>query len=193
MFAFLEYPHYGRVSRPAFAFFDRYMASVERRLARMIDEQILNEEQMSKLEQDLKDLESSDNSQTKTKEGQEKQEPQSSESAKKLPYRGYFFESHTARNGDDLVEEHRQRVTESDGSVHVTTRRRIGDRWYENETHIDKDGKNTSKDTWHNVPDDKIDSFKQEWEQRHSLKHEKHAELKHEERGSHCGKKESNS
>ena len=139
MFAFLEYPH--RLRQPAFTFFDRYMASVERRLARRIDEEMIDAKQIAE------------------------------------------FESHTERNGNDIVEEHRQCVTKSDGSVHVLTRRRLGDRWYENETHTDKDGKRTSKDTWHNVADDQIDSFKQEWEKRHALKQEQPAAIQHDPTG----------
>jgi hypothetical protein len=42
-------------------------------------------------------------------------------------------------------------------------RRRLGDQWYENETHRDKDGKETECQTWHNVADDEICGFKEEW------------------------------
>ena len=63
-------------------------------------------------------------------------------------------------------------MTDDDGSVHTTTRRRLGDRWYEQETHTDKDGKSTSKETWHNVPEESIESFKSEWSAKHGLKYE---------------------
>jgi hypothetical protein len=46
-------------------------------------------------------------------------------------------------------------------------RRRLGDRWYENETHRDKEGKETERETWHNVADDEIEGFKEEWSQKH--------------------------
>lgn len=182
MFAFLDYPHYGHLNRPGFTFFDRYLASVERRLARMLDQEMLDAKQIAELEKNLRELEDS------VEKGSDSQQSNNSEThelskeakpVKKLPYRGYFFQSHTTRNGNDVVEEHRQRVTGEDGSVHVTTRRRLGDKWYECETHTDKDGKSTNKETWHNVADDQIDSFKKEWADKHALRHETHEALQH--------------
>jgi hypothetical protein len=46
-------------------------------------------------------------------------------------------------------------------------RRRLGDRWYETETHRDKEGKETERETWHNVADDDIEGFKEEWSRKH--------------------------
>jgi hypothetical protein len=43
----------------------------------------------------------------------------------------------------------------------------LGDRWYENEVHVDKEGKKTERETWHNVGDDDIESFTLEWNVRH--------------------------
>ena len=90
--------------------------------------------------------------------------------AKVAPRQSYFYQSRSTYNGRDYVEEHRERVTDADGE-HTTLRRRLGDRWYETETHTDKDGKSTSKETWHNVPEDGIEEFKQEWEEKHGQKY----------------------
>jgi hypothetical protein len=51
--------------------------------------------------------------------------------------------------------------------IRTVVRRRLGDRWYESETHRDKDGKETERETWHNVADDEIDGFKEEWSRKH--------------------------
>ena len=73
-------------------------------------------------------------------------------------------------NGGNYVEEHREKVTGSDGETRIATRRRLGDRWYENEIHIDKEGKKTERETWHNVADEDIEKFKVEWTAQGSVK-----------------------
>ncbi|OHS99548.1 hypothetical protein TRFO_34013 [Tritrichomonas foetus] len=87
------------------------------------------------------------------------------------PYQSLFFESHSSYNGQNYVEEHRERVHDSDGKVHVTTRRRLGDRWYEATSITDEEGKTSTKETWHNVPEDQIEHFKQEWAMQHQSKY----------------------
>jgi hypothetical protein len=62
------------------------------------------------------------------------------------------------------------KVTGADGETRIATRRRLGDRWYENEVHVDKDGKKTERETWHNVGDSEIEAFKQEWSEKHESK-----------------------
>jgi hypothetical protein len=84
--------------------------------------------------------------------------------------RQYVSHTRTAFNGQDYVEEHREKVTGSDGETRIATRRRLGDRWYENEVVIDKDGKKNERETWHNVGDDDIETFKLEWGEKQSGK-----------------------
>jgi hypothetical protein len=84
--------------------------------------------------------------------------------------RQYISQTRTTFNGQDYVEEHREKVTGSDGETRIATRRRLGDRWYENEVVIDKDGKKNERETWHNVGDDDIDAFKLEWTEKQSEK-----------------------
>jgi hypothetical protein len=79
----------------------------------------------------------------------------------------YFSSTRSTFNGRDYVEEHRERVTGADGETRIATRRRLGDRWHENEVHVDKEGKRTERETWHNVGDDDIEAFKLEWSERH--------------------------
>ena len=88
------------------------------------------------------------------------------------PYYGRQYISHTKStfNGQNYVEEHREKVTGCDGETRIATRRRLGDRWYENEIHIDKDGKKTERETWHNVADEDIEKFKLEWTEKGGVK-----------------------
>jgi hypothetical protein len=84
--------------------------------------------------------------------------------------RQYISHTRTSFNGQDYVEEHREKMTGSDGETRIATRRRLGDRWYENEVVIDKDGKKNERETWHNVGDDDIEAFKLEWSEKQSDK-----------------------
>jgi hypothetical protein len=52
------------------------------------------------------------------------------------------------------------------------TCRRLGDQWHENEVHVDKDGKKTERETWHNVGDSEIEAFKHDWSEKHEPKAE---------------------
>jgi hypothetical protein len=61
-------------------------------------------------------------------------------------------------------------VTGSNGQTRIATRRRLGDRWYDNEVTIDHDGNRTERETWHNVGDDDIERFKLEWNEKQNGK-----------------------
>jgi hypothetical protein len=76
-------------------------------------------------------------------------------------------------------------VTGSDGETRIATRRRLGDRWYENEIHIDKDGKKTERETWHNVADEDIEKFKLEWTEKGGGKGQNERNSSHPSQSSH--------
>ena len=147
MFEIFEYPRYryGYGYEPVLW---RSARGVHRRLARMLLQEMFDESL----------------DETEQKQQQEREEQ--------------TFSSHVvrkvSRKGDEVVEEHLERVTNGDGSVHAVTRRQIGDRWYVHESHSDKDGVSTTKETWHNVSDGEIDSFKKEWDAKHGrgIEHE---------------------
>ena len=171
--------------------FDRYIANIASHLADLLDEVPAKQQHSLEFEKKKHALEmamkrdAQDHSETKAKAeaaakslyGSDEAPSASSKASKPAQAapvlrRGYFFESRSSFNGNDYVEEHRERVTDGDGGVHIKTRRRLGDRWYEQETHTDKEGKVSSKETWHNVPSDAIESFKSEWSSKHGLKYE---------------------
>ena len=150
--------------------FESYIQNLQRKLARFLYEEML-EDQI-----DQEPAEGGEEQKQSPHEGEEVQQKQENENEKReAPERqGVFFRSSFVRSrlgGEgSIVEEHRERVTSGDGSVHVVTRRQIGDRWYVHESHSTKDGESSSKETWHNVPEDQVQSFKDEWEQKLSLK-----------------------
>jgi hypothetical protein len=84
--------------------------------------------------------------------------------------KSFMYQTHSTFDGQNYVEEHRERITDTDGENCTVIRRRLGDRWYENEIHTDKEGKRTERETWHNVADDEIGNFKQEWTQQRPAK-----------------------
>jgi hypothetical protein len=84
--------------------------------------------------------------------------------------KSFVYQTRSTFDGENYVEEHRERVTGTDGENRTVVRRRLGDRWYENEIHTDKEGKRTERETWHNIADDEIDNFKQEWTQQRPVK-----------------------
>ena len=160
-----------RLYYPRRNFVDRYLAAVEDALGDLFEADRCAEACSGKEEQAQAKPEGEEKG---TCEGKDKAESEVKpvQKPKRLvaPRQSYFYESRSRYDGHDYVEEHRERVSDADGE-HTTLRRRLGDRWYETETHTDKDGKSTSKETWHNVGEDDIESFKAEWEAKHGQKY----------------------
>lgn len=94
---------------------------------------------------------------------EEPKQPVAHQQQRNLPYQGFFYSSRKSYDGQNYVEEHRETVTDQNGKQYNSVTRRLGDRWYQNEEHIDEEGKKTSKETWHNVPEAEMDAFKKEW------------------------------
>ena len=65
------------------------------------------------------------------------------------------------------IEEVREITKDSaTGMTNESRTQRIGDRWYRVDTETDKEGKTKSKEIWHNVGEEEIESFKSDWEKR---------------------------
>ncbi|KAH0802432.1 cysteine protease [Histomonas meleagridis] len=47
--------------------------------------------------------------------------------------------------------------------------KRIGNRWVQVDEFVDKEGKKTTKETWHNVGEEEIDAFENEWSLRRGI------------------------
>lgn len=159
------------------------MAELENRLFELLDEELNYPGTSPEIARRAKQLEqqmahdAEDHGEERTKaiaeaKGQYAPDPEEAPKRRRprIPMESYRYESRSTYNGHDYVEEHREKVTDADGVVHTTLRRRLGDRWYEQESHTDKEGKVTSKETWHNVPEDHTEAFKKEWEEKHGQK-----------------------
>ena len=83
----------------------------------------------------------------------------------------YYFESHSIFDGEKFIEERKERTIDSEGKIHQSLKRRIDDQWYETEQTEDENGQAVNKETWHNVPEDKIEQFKAEWAENHEKKY----------------------
>ena len=184
----MEYPPFGyryayepvfcrRLYRNRISPFESYVTNVQRQLESILYDGLFDlVEHHARQEPEQQEQQEKHESEPKQEEAREKEEKQ--EEDQEAPQsQSFFFSSSVTLSRDgrgrsELVEEHRERVMGRDGSVHTVTRRQIGDRWYVHESHSTKDGESSSKETWHNVPEEAIESFKQEWEDRHSLKHE---------------------
>ena len=172
---------------------DDYVRNVQNQLAKILYEGLfeLTEQEGApdteeKKQPEQPKPEAASESQREEEQGKEKESEEAEESKEEKrqeqepycsPVRQFFFrssvtESRGGRSRSERIEEHRERIMGSDGSVHTVTRRQIGDRWYVHESHSTKDGESSSKETWHNVPEESIDSFKKEWECKNCLKHE---------------------
>lgn len=75
----------------------------------------------------------------------------------------YYFESHSIFDGEKFIEERKERTIDSEGKIHQSLKRRIDDQWYETEQTEDENGQAVNKETWHNVSEDGIEQFKQDW------------------------------
>ncbi len=75
-------------------------------------------------------------------------------------------------NNHNYIEEHHEESIDFDGNKHIVDRRQLGNRWYERESLINSEGKESTKESWHNIPDKEIESFKEEWDTLHGIKAE---------------------
>ena len=71
-------------------------------------------------------------------------------------------------NGNEKFEEIREQTTDGE-KTYVSKIKRIGNRWVQVDEVVDKEGKKTTKETWHNVGEDEIDAFENEWSLRRGI------------------------
>ncbi|OHS97722.1 hypothetical protein TRFO_36010 [Tritrichomonas foetus] len=72
-----------------------------------------------------------------------------------------FFNNLPNEVNNIVAEEHRERITEFDGTVRIITKRSLGEKWYQCERTM-KD-QSSIKEIWHNIPEDEYESFKAAW------------------------------
>ncbi|OHT06026.1 hypothetical protein TRFO_05663 [Tritrichomonas foetus] len=86
-----------------------------------------------------------------------------------------FFNNIPNETNDIVAEEHRERITELDGTVRMITKRSLGEKWFQSERII-KGDQTSSKEIWHNVPEEEVESFKVAWKTQFDKQNQKHTE-----------------
>lgn len=106
-----------------------------------------------------------------SKEVKETQEKILQNESKDYSKTSYLTEHNYCYNGRDKFEEIREKTSDGD-KTYISKIKRIGNRWVQIDEIIDKEGKKTTKETWHNVSEDEIDSFENEWDLRNGIVNE---------------------
>ena len=103
-----------------------------------------------------------DNFDEEPKENNNSEKEDDDKATQKIFSRSSTYQSTSNGNG---VEEVKESYTDEKGETHESTSRRIGDRWHRVESHSQKDGTKTIKETWHNISKDEKDKFNSEWDE----------------------------
>ncbi|KAH0786151.1 cysteine protease [Histomonas meleagridis] len=99
--------------------------------------------------------------QQKGKKTQKKSQPQKASTS----YNKYSQIKKSYYDGGNVIEELREKTCDgTSGSVKETTTRRIGNKWCTIEEETNKNGEKTTREKWHNVPENEVDKFKAKWE-----------------------------
>ena len=183
MFGYFEDPFYEpyfgyrpvRIYHP-FNVMNRYFNNLEHRLnslfADAFEEELNNmiEDKSNKKDEqkEQKEEKPEENSEFKKdlKETQKKIEKKN-ENYKPLIY-GRSYSSQRMYNGNEKFEEIREQTNDGE-KTYITKIKRIGNRWVQIDDVIDKEGKKITKETWHNVGENEIDSFENEWSLRRGI------------------------
>lgn len=136
-----------------------YLKNIEKHYNELLEMELSNDQPKEEIKKEDKPV-SQDTPVNKEIKEEEKK-------PKEIPQKSYFYSSTKHFNGNDYVEESRETIRGSNGEEYHNLTRRLGDRWYKNEEHIDQEGKKSTKETWHQVPEDEIESFKAEWSRLH--------------------------
>lgn len=189
MFGYFRNPFYDpfmeyrpiRIYHP-FNVMQRYFVNLEHRLNSLFAD-VFNEEYNNMIEQDKSKENKEQKEQEKPKEEQ-KEQPEENEFKKDLKEtqkkivkknenykpQNYYktFSSQRYFNGNEKFEEIREQTSDGD-KTYVSKIKRIGNRWVQVDEIVDKEGKKTTKETWHNVSEDEIDTFENEWSLRRGI------------------------
>lgn len=96
------------------------------------------------------------------------------EEEKSIPnyyYKTYSTTRNYSHNGKDKFEEIREQTNDGE-NTYISKIKRIGNRWVQVDEVIDKTGKKTTKETWHNISENEIESFENEWSLRKGIENQ---------------------
>lgn len=179
MFGYFEDPFYEpyfgyrpvRIYHP-FNVMNRYFNNLEHRLNSLFADAF--EEELNNMIEDKSNTkdEQKEQKEEKPEEKSEdkkdlKENEKKNENYKPLIY-GRSYSSQRMYNGNEKFEEIREQTNDGE-KTYITKIKRIGNRWVQIDDVIDKEGKKVTKETWHNVGEDEIDSFENEWSLRRGI------------------------
>ena len=119
--------------------------------------------QESKEEEKQNAIEDSDK-QVPIENKEEKQEINTPSQKKNIrPQQIYYSEIRSKYCDGKSFEEKREVIEDQEGLIHHKQIRKIGDRWYEQEKITNQSGEMSSEERWHNVSEEEIAQFKEEW------------------------------
>ena len=179
MFGYFEDPFYEpyfgyrpvRIYHP-FNVMNRYFNNLEHRLNSLFADAF--EEELNNMIEDKSNTkdEQKEQKEEKPEEKSEdkkdlKENEKKNENYKPLIY-GRSYSSQRMYNGNEKFEEIREQTNDGE-KTYITKIKRIGNRWVQIDDVIDKEGKKITKETWHNVGENEIDSFENEWSLRRGI------------------------
>ncbi|KAH0794024.1 cysteine protease [Histomonas meleagridis] len=113
----------------------------------------------------LNDMIENDSSDEEEAEEKQKDAKDKSKPAKSSSYNKYSQIKKSYYDGGNVIEELREKTCDgSSGSVKETTTRRIGNKWCTIEEETNNKGEKTTREKWHNVPENEVEKFKAKWE-----------------------------
>ena len=173
-----------RVYNP-FNSMSRYMTRLEDRMNSIFND-IFEEEFYNALEDKSKENDKGNKGNKENKENKESEiskevketqrnivKSKEEEKEKEKPESNYYYKTFSttrnySHNGKDKFEEIREQT--SDGNnTYISKIKRIGNRWVQVDEVVDKEGKKTTKETWHNISENEIESFEDEWNLRKGI------------------------
>ncbi|KAH0806826.1 cysteine protease [Histomonas meleagridis] len=174
MFGYFTDPFYDpfeyrpiRIYHP-FNAMNRYFNNLEHRLNSLFAD-AFDEEFNNMIEQDKPKEEKEQKEQKEEKPKEETQQKIVKKNENYIPQNYYrTYSSQRYFNGNEKFEEIREQTNDGD-KTYISKIKRIGNRWVQVDEVVDKEGKKTTKETWHNVGEDEIDAFENEWSLRRGI------------------------
>ncbi|KAH0806825.1 cysteine protease [Histomonas meleagridis] len=178
MFGYFTDPFYDpfeyrpiRIYHP-FNAMNRYFNNLEHRLNSLFAD-AFDEEFNNMIEQDKPKEEKEQKEQKEEKPKEETQQKIVKKNENYIPQNYYrTYSSQRYFNGNEKFEEIREQTNDGD-KTYISKIKRIGNRWVQVDEVVDKEGKKTTKETWHNVGEDEIDAFENEWSLRRGIEAKK--------------------
>ena len=151
-----------RIYHP-FNLITEYFNNLENRMNSIFQEEFNNMiENKSKEENKSNENKEEENKSKENKEENKNKEIKTKEEIKKPEIYSKIYSIKNLIKNNQKFEEIREIITDEDKTYNIKIKR-IGNRWVQIDNIINKEGKKITKETWHNVSEDEINKFEEEW------------------------------